>query len=140
MRDVDVTMIFTLENVEKRLRASLYHAALLLFPCSCLFSMLYSENLTNDSRVFLASLAYYSFLRLYKEAKILLRAKFGVVSRSNKKCKAVTIAEPVYFKRMLHTCLALGVSFVFGPRTLRLDSIRTHLVENSIALARSCIH
>ena len=137
MRDVYVTRIFTLENVEKLLRASLYHAALLLFPYSCLFSMLYSENLTNDSRVFLASLAYYSFLRLYKEAKILVRAKVGVVSRYNKKCKAVTIAEPVYFKRMLHTCLAFGVSLVFGPRTLRLDSIGTHLVENSIGLARS---
>ena len=50
---------------------------------------------------------------------------------------AVTIAEPNYVKRMMHSCLAIGICLLFGPRTLRLDAIGTHIVENSIGLARS---
>ena len=70
MRDVYVTKLFTLENVHNLLINKAYSAALLFLPYSCLFTMLYSENLSNESRVFLVSLAYYSCLRLYKEGKI----------------------------------------------------------------------
>ena len=85
MRDVYVTKLFTLENVRKLLHEKVYHAALLLFPYSCLFTVLYSENLSNESRVFLMSLAYYSFLRLRKEGKKLVHANVGVRSRYSKK-------------------------------------------------------
>ena len=137
MRDVYVVKLFTLDNVHKLLSKAKYHEAFLLFPYACIFTMLYSENLSNQSRVFLVNLAYYGFLRLYKEAKLLVKAKIGVYSRYNKSAKSVAISEPIYFKRILHTCLAFGISLVFGPTNVRLDSIGTHLVENAIGLART---
>ena len=137
MRDGYAVKLFTLDNVHKLLCEGAYPAAVLLFPYACLFTLLYSENLSNQSRVFLVNLAYYSFLRLYKEGKRLIAANIGVHSRFGKSTKAVTIAEPIYCKRILHTCLALGIALMFGPRNIRLDSIGTHLVENTIGLART---
>ena len=137
MRDIYVVRIFTLENVLRLLRANEYHAALLLFPYACLFTILYSENLSNSCRMMLVTLAYLSFRRLYKEAKSLVAAKIGVMPRYTKSAKSVTIAEPIHFKRILHTCLAFGIALRFGPRNVRLDAIGTHLVENAIGTARS---
>ena len=137
MRDAYVVKLFTLNNVHKLLIEAKYHEAFLLFPYACLFTMLYSENLCNQSRVFLVNLAYYGFLRLYNEAKLLVKAKIGVYSRYKKSAKSVAITEPIYLKRILHTCLAFGISLFYGPTNVRLDSIGTHLVENAIGLART---
>ena len=137
MRDAYVVKLFTLSNVHKLLSKAKYHEAFLLFPYACIFTMLYSENLSNQSRVFLVHLAYYGFLRLYKEAKLLVKAKIGVYSRYKKSAKSVAITEPIYLKRILHTCLAFGISLFYGPTNVRLDSIGTHLVENAIGLART---
>ena len=49
----------------------------------------------------------------------------------------MTVTEPIYFKRMLHTCLAFGIALAYGPKHLRLDSLGTHLVENTIGQART---
>lgn len=49
----------------------------------------------------------------------------------------MTFVEPHYLIRLINTIISLGVSFVFSPEDLRVDSIGTHLVENAIGIARS---
>ena len=63
--------------------------------------------------------------------------KHRYTTRCKTGCTAVTFAEPTYAKRIMHSCLALGISILFGPDTVRLDAVGTHLVENNIGIARS---
>ena len=137
MRDVYVTKLFTLRNVCKLLEKNCYAEALLLLPYSCIFTVLYGTNLLNSARMFLVKLAYLCFDRLLDESESLVAHNSNIRHRFCSGIEAVTLAEPNFCKRMLHSCLALGICLRFGPRTLRLDAIGTHIVENSIGIARS---
>lgn len=138
MRDVYVTKLFTLDNVCKLLEAKNYPAALVFLPYSCIFALLYATNITNQTRLFLAKLAYLCFNRLLDEAQSLVENNSPQIKhRFSAGVMAVTMAEPSFLKRMMHSCLSFGISLLFGPRRLRLDSLGTHLVENTIGVARS---
>ena len=137
MRDVYVTKLFSLKNVCILLEKKQYHAAILFLPYACVYTVLYAENPLPTSRVFLAKLAYVAYYRLLIEAETLTKTFKTVKFRYQRKAQAVTFAEPVYVKRMMHTCIALGITLDYGPRNVRLDSVGTHLVENAIGLART---
>ena len=87
--------------------------------------------------MFLVKLAYLCFDRLLDESESLVAHNSNIRHRFCSGIEAVTLAEPNFCKRMLHSCLAFGICLRFGPRTLRLDAIGTHIVENSIGIARS---
>ena len=137
MRDFYVANLFTLDNVCRLLEAELFDAAFMLFPYACIFTLIYAENLLNQTRFLLAHLAFLAFDRLYAEARDLSAAGVGVRYRYVSGARAVTVAEPDYFRRMMHTCIAFGLVIAHGPDRVRLDSIGTHLVENAIGLART---
>ena len=137
MRDIYVTEIFQFRNVCLLLKSKRYDAAYLLLPFSCLFTLLYAANLSNNARFSLANLAYVAVDKLFSEAEAAVGAKIGVTYRYSKSSKAITCAEPAYFKRMMHTLIAYGIALSYGPRHLRLDAIGTHLLENAIGIARS---
>ena len=137
MRDVYVTKLFTLDNVYKLIEDRKYAGAFVLLPYSCIFTVLYATNLSLETRMFLAKLAYLSFNRLLIEAEKLVANNPSIKHRFYSGCLAITIAEPTYIKRMMHTCLALGIAMLFGPNTLRLDALGTHLVDNAIGISRT---
>ena len=137
MRDFYVTSLFTLENVVKLMQAQQYHSALLFLPYSCIFTVLYASNLAPQTRLFLVKLSYTCFCTLMNESSNMVKTETTVKYRYGKRVSAVAFAEPTYVKRMLHTCLALGIAINFGPEKTRLDAVGTHLVENSIGIARS---
>ena len=137
MRDVYVTKLFTLENVCKLIEDKKYAGAFVLLPYASIFTVLYATNLSVEARFFFAKLAYLSFNRLLTEAEKLVANNTGIKHRFYSGCLAVTIAEPAYIKRMMHTCLAVGIAILFGPNTLRLDALGTHLVENAIGISRT---
>ena len=137
MRDFYVTTLFTLDNVCQLLRKECFSAAFMIFPYACIFTLLYADNLRNETSLKLAHLAYLALERLYSEAERLCKAKIGVCWRHVPKAHAVTIAEAGYFQRMLHTCIAFGIVISYGPQFVRLDAVGTHLVENAIGIART---
>lgn len=137
MRDYYVVSLFTLENVSKLLKNGNLHGALLLLPYACIFTLLFSKNLANATRLFLANLAYSCFDMLLVECNTLVSRCQGVKHRASRFAWGVTFAEPAYVRRMMNTCLALGITIRFGPNDTRLDAVGTHLVENSIGIARS---
>ena len=137
MRDVYVTQLFTLKNVCTLLEANMHPVATLFLPYACIFTLLFATNLQNSTRVFLAKLAYYCFNHLLDECQSLAANTPTIKYRFCSGTTAVTMAEPSYIKRMMHSCISFGVSLLFGPRSLRLDALGTHLVENSIGIARS---
>lgn len=137
MRDKYVTDLFSLHNVWTLLNSKQYHSAFALLPYACIFTVLYATNITCETRQFLVNLAYNGFERLLTEAENIVRDHCCIKHRYGAGVMAVTVAEPGYIKRMMHTCIALGISIIFGPKYLRLDSIGTHLLENSIGIGRS---
>ena len=137
MRDCYVTTLFTLRNTARLMEMHEYSASLLLLPYSCVYAAVYTTNSTPETRQFLVKLAYTAFVELLEESKILAANGTGVKHRYQSGARAVTIAEPDFFRRMIHTCLALGTALVFGPNILRLSAIGTHVVENMIGIARS---
>ena len=141
MRDVYVTKLFTLDNVCTLIESKYYAGALLLLPYSCIFTVLYGINLANQTRMFFTKLAYLLCRRLMHESERIVSKMPTIKHRYTTRCKtgctAVTFAEPTYAKRIMHSCLALGISILFGPDTVRLDAVGTHLVENNIGIARS---
>ena len=137
MRDVYVTKLFSLRNVSKLLAARHYAGALVLLPYASLFTVLYGKNLSLETRMFFTKLAYLCFNRLLTEATK-LTTRYGCIrSRYSSGCLAISMAEPGYIKRMMHTSLAIGIAMLFGPDKLRLDALGTHIVENAIGIARS---
>ena len=137
MRDFYVTSLFTLQNVCRLMEAKNYHSALLLLPYSCIFTVLYSPNITGKTRLFLTNLAYNIFLVLSEEANSLVTLFKTVKYRYTRGAEAIVFAEPDFITRMLHTCLALGIAVNYGPPSTRLDAVGTHLVENAIGIART---
>lgn len=51
--------------------------------------------------------------------------------------QAVTLTEDSYIVQMIHKCIALAVSLVYGPFFVRMDALGTHLVEKGIGKARA---
>lgn len=137
MRDYYVTKLFTLRNVLVLLKSGVFHSALLLLPYACVYSVLYCSNLSVTARVFLLRLAYLTYQRLSVEAKQLVKAKSGVRYRGGKGGRAIVMAEVSFFRRMMNTCLGLGLAITRTNRHVRLDAVGTHLVENFIGIARS---
>ena len=137
MRDCYVTKLFTLDNVCTLMKKRDYSSALLFLPYSCVYTVLYALNLTIEARQFLTNLAFCLFSELLDEAKQMVSENKGVKYRYSKSAKAITIAEVGFFQRMMHTCIALGVTLAYGPTSCRLDAIGTHIVENMIGIARS---
>ena len=137
MRDCYVTKLFTLENVCILMKKRDYSSALLCLPYACVYTVLYALNLTIEARQFLVNLAFCLFSGLLDEARHMVGEKTGVKYRYHKNAKAITIAEVGFFQRMMHTCVALGVTLAWGPTSCRLDAIGTHIVENMIGIARS---
>ena len=137
MRDFYVTKLFSLQNVCKLLDSKNYAGALALLPYACVFTVLYATNLSLSARVFFIQLAYECFNKLLTEAVNLVAKWPCVKHRFSSGCLAISIAEPTYIRRMMHTCLALGISQIFGPRNLRLAALGTHTIENAIGIARS---
>ena len=137
MRDFYATSLFTLANVDTLMQEKHYEWALLLLPYSCLFTTLYSTNIATETRLFLVHLAYTSFLSLMDQAEQLVEHFGDIKYRYGKNTRAIVFAEPSYARRMVHTCLALGIAINFGPAQTRLDAIGTHLLENAIGIARS---
>ena len=137
MRDVYVTKLFTLENVCTLIGHGDFAGALILLPYACIFTVLYTDNLANESRMFLTKLAFLVCNMLLDESQKIVANTKSIRHRYTFKCTAVTVSEPTYLKRVMHTCLALGISIYCGPTNVRLDAIGTHLVENSIGIARS---
>ena len=137
MRDFYVTSLFTLNNVCRLMHAKHYHSALLLLPYACIFTVLYARNLKGTTRLFLTNLAYNVFLVLSEEASSLVKSFKSVKYRYTRGTDAIVFAEPDFVKRMLHTCLALGIAVNYGPKSTRLDAVGTHLVENAIGIART---
>ena len=87
--------------------------------------------------MFLAKLAYLCFNRHMDEVQKLVAGTDKIKTRFTAGTWAITMAEPNYLKRMLHSCLSFGISLWTGPNKLRLDAMWTHLVENAIGVARS---
>ena len=137
MRDFYATSLFTLANVDKLMQEKQHEWAFLLLPYSCLFTTLYSTNIATETRLFFVHLAYLSVLSLMDQAGQLVEHFGDIKYRYGKNTRAIVFAEPSYAKRMLHTCLALGIAINFGPAQTRLDAIGTHLLENAIGIARS---
>ena len=136
MRDVYVTRLFTLENICRLMRANCFHAAFLLMPYACLFTVMYSDNLTNLDRMFLVHLSYICYDIMLDENAAIVRQHRKVGHRFSRRMEGVTSAEPTSIRKMIHTCLGFGIALFFGPKYLRLDALGTHLVENSIGIAR----
>ena len=137
MRDYYVTTLFTLENVTKLLSCKAFDSALTILPCACVYTVLYADNLLNESRMFFIQLAYLAYLKLFRQAEKLVKMKNGISYRKASRGRGVTIAEPCYFRRMLNSCLGFGLALAYGPQFMRLDALGTHLVENMIGVARS---
>ena len=137
MRDFYVTSLFTLNNVCKLMKSGHYHSAFLFLPYGCIFAILYSKNLRPKTRLFLANLSYTCFSSLMEEAENLVMRFKNVNYRHTKSSEAVVFSEPSFIRRMMHTCLALGISINYGPKITRLDAVGTHLVENTIGIART---
>lgn len=136
MRDVYVTRLFTLANIVRLMKAGCSQAAFLLLPYACLFTVLYSDNLTTLDRMCLVHLSYICFDVMLEENAAIVRDHREIRYRFSKSCKGITSAEPSKIRRMIHTCLSFGISMTFGPNLLRLGALGTHLVENTIGIAR----
>ena len=137
MRDFYATSLFSLGNVCRLMKAKQYHSAFLLLPYACIFSILYAKNLASKTRFFLADLSFTCFSTLLEEANMLVESFKNIKYRYSKSTEAIVFAEPSYVKRMIHTCVAMGIVVHFGPETTRLDAVGTHLVENTIGIART---
>lgn len=138
MRDGYVTKLFTFENVTKLLAKGSYVNGFLLLPFACWAAVLFCSKLTLQLRLFLVELAY-RIICHWMEQFPDLRAE-GAAYRYSAGHSVITFNDKHYTRRTLNTLLAFGVCLRFGTGYLRLDSLGTHLVENSIGIARSASH
>ena len=136
MRDKYVLRLFTLQNVATLLRAKEYTSAFLLLPFAAWITVIFNNQIDPSLRIFLCQVSF-QLIALFLDSFESLR-QTGVVQKcsSGEQC-VLTFSESHYAKRMLNTLCAFGVVIGFGSDSLRLDSIGTHLVENTIGLARS---
>ena len=138
MRDGYVTKLFTFENVIKLLARGSYVNGFLLLPFACWTSVLFCSKLTLNLRLFLVELAYRIVCHWTEQFPAL--QDVGVAYRCSPGHSVITFNERHYSRRILNTLVAFGVCLSFGTGYLRLDSLGTHLVENSIGIARVGSH
>lgn len=90
VRDVYVAQLFTLKSVCTLLEAELYPAAAPVLPHAYIFTLLYSTNLQNRTRVFLAKLTY--------QCLNLLQDTPGMKHSFCSRYLVITMAEPSFIK------------------------------------------
>ena len=135
MRDSYVLQLFSFSNFIQLIQNGLGNAAFIFFGYSCIITSIFSNDITFSMRMSLLETAYEIFFDLMCNV-IELKSR-GVRERGGDGIDTITFAELHYAKRILNTIVALGVAIRFGPPDLRMDAIGSHLVENSIGLARS---
>ena len=135
MRDCYVTQLFTFENVAKLLESGQYMHGFLLLPFACWTTILFCTKITLNLRMFLVELAY-QIIRHWTEQFPSLNAA-GVACRTSASHPIITFNDNHHAKRILNTLAAFGVCLSWGSGNLRLDSMGTHPVENSIGVARA---
>lgn len=135
MRDSYVTQLFTFENVQRLLRKGQYVHGFLILPFACWTTILFCPRISLKLRLFLVELAYHIIRQWMEQFPQLNKA--GVMSRGSTSHNAITFSDRHHARRMLNTLTAFGVALSFGRENLRMDSLGTHLVENSIGLARA---
>lgn len=135
MRDQYVTALFTFGNVCKLLRKKEYTSACLFLPFACWLAATYSTRIDRELRQFLLELAFQILVAFYDEFPEL--KKVGITQNGHRQKAATLFSRSHYVKRMLNTLCALGVTLIFGSDSVRMDGLGTHMVENTIGLARS---
>lgn len=135
MRDSYVILMYNFENVIKLLEVGMGNAVLLFFAYSCITTSIFCSNITFDFRMSLIETAYVFFVQLYGNFGELHQC--GVKERGGQDSDILTFAESNSVKRIINTIIALGIAIYFGPDNLRVDSVGSHLVENSIGNARA---
>ena len=81
--------------------------------------------------MFLAILDFTSFEWLLNQAEQIVKTHRDVKFRYSSGTRAITFTEPSYAKRMMHTCLVLGVSINYVRKITRLDVGIARTVGNS---------
>ena len=138
MRDRYVIELFHLSNVAELLTHGVVHGAFLLLPYAALFAAIFEPSLENEARLFFIEVAYHCYWHFLTECPKILRINSDVHAKFiSGVSQATTLAEESYIVRMIHTCIALAISLVYGPRFVRMDALGTHLVENRIGNARA---
>ena len=134
MRDSYVMHLFTFENVIKLMRAGQTVAGYLLFPFACWIAVIFSESIDLPFRLFLVELSFQVFSSWL--------GYLPTLGMSGASCRApvngmTTFSDQQYASRILNTLAFFGVALTFGAENIRMDALGTHLVENSIGLARA---
>ena len=126
--------LFTYHNVIKLLKNGLFSEAFILFIFSSWIAVIFSINIDMEFRLFLTELVFQSIFILRTNFPML--KKQGTLQKAGNSLCSVTLSEEQYMLRMMNTLVATGISLTFGEDFLRLDAIGTHLVENTIGIAR----
>ena len=134
MRDAYVVSLFTFSNVHKLMTSGHYVEACFLFPFACWTAVIFSDGIELELRLFLVELAFQIIHSWYVEAPLLVGS--GVHARGAVK-EVTTFCDSQYTRRMLNTLVMFGVALMFGCDNMRMDALGTHLVENSIGIARA---
>ena len=134
MRDSYAVSLFTFKNVSKLLKAGQFVAACFFLPFACWSAVIYSCDIKLSLRLFLVELSF-QLLRTYFGQFEKLKAKGVVLKASGESC--VTFATPQAAMRMLNTLAAFSLALSFSNENIRMDSLGTHLVENTIGIARA---
>ena len=134
MRDGYVLSLFTFDNVVKLLEAGQYVSGVFLFPFACWVAVIFSEKIDLGLRLFLVELAFQIVNCWFTELPR-LNAE-GIHCRGSKGSR-VTFCDGQYTRRILNTLAAFGLALQFSSNNIRLDCLGTHLVENSIGIARA---
>ena len=132
MRDEYPLKLFTFGNIIKLVENELYPEALLFFPYCCWIASIYAINIDLELRFFLVELAFHLFYQMLTEIPIL--QEMNINQRGTE--APVVFTEELYVIRNINTLVAFGVAFIFGDDEMRMNALGTHLVENSIGLAR----
>lgn len=133
MRDSYVVSLFTLRNVVKLIKAKQFVDAYLLFPFACWMAVIFSQEIDLSFRIFLVEFAFQVIMSWYDEISDLKLS--GVNSKAPVHVET-TFCEKQYARRILNSLTMFGVVLMFGSENIRMDALGTHLVENSIGIAR----
>ena len=79
-------------------------------------------------------LAFHFIYTFYEHIEGL--AKEGILQKAYENSYAITISERQYLIRMLNSLIANALTLIFSSDFIRTDAVGTHLVENSIGVAR----
>ena len=131
MRDSYAVKLFTFANIVKLIKHEQYPAALLFFPYCCWVAAIYSPKISLELRFFLIELSFNIIYKMFTEIEEI--KKLDIHQRGK---ETVVFTEELYVIRILNSIVAFGVSLIFGEDQIRLDALGTHLVENSIGIAR----